>query len=103
MIEHLEENDEFVYFSKYGGTTFGIVKEIFPENCLGATCNYIVLKIKSNSGIVYDYNECFKLTKKLSPDEIKKRHELSEKIKNYKGPKTIPDHIPPLPTIPDSK
>ena len=83
----LKKGDNFIRISKYG-YVFGIVKEIFESHSCDYT-NYGVMRsvfqIKSTNDVMYDYNECYKVIKFYTKEEIENFAGIYHNIKNLKN------------------
>jgi hypothetical protein len=88
----LNKGDKFVRVSKYGSVICE-VKDIFrtyvSDFALG--CIYESWKVKSTNGVIYDYNECFKVSRLISKEScdkakliIKTLQERKTQLKNDK-------------------
>jgi hypothetical protein len=81
----LQVGDTFVRKSKYGHV-FGVVESFTGSvvHSIEFECIYAYIKIKSTTGVEYDYKECQKVIKKYTPEQVVKLKELNAKLKDSK-------------------
>lgn len=79
---HLQAGDEFMRISKYGSAVFGVVKDVYQKIYLGADCDYYRIFIRSTNGVEYEYNECYKIKTRLTPEETERRLKFEKRVKN---------------------
>ena len=83
----IEVGDHFVYRSKYGGITEGIIGAIQKIKVINIELGYVVWKItiKSTNNVFYDVEEVTFVEHKLSGEEIQRWKELSANVTKSKA------------------
>src|SRR4051812_2854973 len=81
----IEVGDHFIYKSKYGGVTEGIIGEIIESNVINLETGYIHRKFsfKSTNNIYYGSDEIDFVSKKLTEEDIETHKRLIKALEKY--------------------
>ena len=95
----LNKDDNFIRISKYGHV-FGIVKSIGFKTIqsVDLKCLYTKPTVISTNGIEYDMNECYKVNKQYTEEEVERLHNNNkftsfEEVKIYHNTKRDIDKL----------
>jgi hypothetical protein len=81
----IETGDHFIYKSKYGGITEGIIGKIIESKGINTATGYIHRKftIQSTNNISYYLDEIELVERKASDEEIERFKKITEAVNNF--------------------
>jgi hypothetical protein len=85
----IQVGDKFIYRSKYGGITEGVIGNIFTSRGINSETGYIhkTFSIQSTNNIAYSLNEIEIVERKATDEELERFKKVIEAIQKLKNKK----------------